>query len=135
MPCCRPRTAMIYKGCARCGTLVPYGVRYCERCQPVAQQEAEEGKQRAMSRYNAKRESKYAAFYNSQAWALLRELVLSECGRVCELCKSELATTVHHRVPLKADWSKRLDRANMVGVCADCHDREHERFAHQGLGT
>jgi len=123
---------MIFKCCARCGKLVRYGQRYCDGCVLYAQTEAEQAKRLSLIRYNRQRDPKYAALYNSKAWELLRDRVLLECEYTCERCGGVMATEVHHVVPLSEDWSRRYDRANLVGLCFDCHNAAHARFTPRG---
>ena len=44
---------------------------------------------------------------------------------LCQECKAKgvlaQATSVHHKVPMYADWSKRLDFENLVALCYKCH--------------
>lgn len=45
------------------------------------------------------------------------------------MCKSngviKQANIVHHIVPLRDDWSKRLSYDNLETICAQCHNAEH----------
>jgi 5-methylcytosine-specific restriction endonuclease McrA len=34
---------------------------------------------------------------------------------------------VHHKIPIEKDWSKRLDYNNLILLCKECHQSEHER--------
>jgi 5-methylcytosine-specific restriction endonuclease McrA len=36
---------------------------------------------------------------------------------------------VHHIVPIEEDWNKRLNFDNLVLLCPDCHNAEHERIS------
>ena len=44
---------------------------------------------------------------------------------LCEMCKENerltVATEVDHIVPIKKDWSKRLDINNLQSLCHSCH--------------
>lgn len=62
------------------------------------------------------------AFYNSKVWKELSKIVLLENDYVCEYCGEE-ATMTDHYIPIKRDWSKRLDRKNLKASCKRCNDR------------
>lgn len=77
------------------------------------------------------RDKRSAAFYHSQEWIRLSERVRIDYG--CDVY--EYMTTgrivrpdaVHHIIPLKDDWSRRLDRSNLIPLSAGNHDMiEHE---------
>lgn len=77
--------------------------------------------------YNAMRwevSPKERMFYNSKEWKKLRKLVLLEEG-CCRQCGSyggiEGKLDVHHIVPVKEDWDKRLNRDNLCVLCRGCH--------------
>lgn len=94
-----------------------------------------------MSRYN----QKYQPFYQSSEWKELRERVLQDNNYLCSECKKKgiirTANTVHHKIPIEVDWSKRLDYDNCIAVCgsenkktdkgkdkrSNCHNKLHER--------
>lgn len=50
---------------------------------------------------------------------------------LCQNClrygKRTEATTVHHLVPLKDNYSLRLTSSNLLSLCNDCHNRCHNR--------
>lgn len=66
-------------------------------------------------------------FYQSSAWRRLRYAVLRDNrqkhGRLtCEACGSRKGPWhVDHVVPVSKDWNRRLDRANLQVMCADCN--------------
>lgn len=59
-------------------------------------------------------------FYNSKAWRDLSKLVLNEHYYVCVMCRGD-ATLADHIVPVRVDWSKRLDKNNIQPLCESCH--------------
>ena len=97
------------------------GERYCERHKPMA-----EAKYKAYSAlYEQDRrvfDERYRAFYQSREWRQLRAEVLSE-RPFCVSCKRAFASDCHHKIPLKDDWSKRLDKGNIDPLCRQCHSK------------
>lgn len=73
------------------------------------------------------------AFYHSQAWKDVRRQVLDRDHYRCQVCKRAgrltVADTVHHIVPVRVDWSKRLDPSNLEAICRECHNKEHTERA------
>lgn len=41
-------------------------------------------------------------------------------------------SVVHHIVPLKEDWSRRLDPMNLIGLCHDTHTEIERMYTMQG---
>ena len=75
-------------------------------------------------------------FYNSAEWSRVRQRVLDldkidvylymTQGRVVP------ADTVHHIVPLKSDWNKRLDINNLMSLHHDTHSTLEREYASRG---
>lgn len=80
-------------------------------------------------RYNGN----YNTFYHSREWQAVRLQVLDRDHYLCQVCKRAgritPAATVHHIVPVRVDWSKRLDPANLETICRACHNAEHTERA------
>lgn len=77
---------------------------------------------REFNRNRWKYDKEVKAFYNSKVWKELSKIVLLENDYVCEYCGEE-ATMTDHYIPIKRDWSKRLDRSNLKASCKRCNDR------------
>lgn len=75
------------------------------------------------------RDQKAKAFYKSRAWQAVRRRALIRDYYLCQDCLTEnrltQADTVHHRVEIGKDWSKRLNMDNLVSLCAACHNARH----------
>lgn len=75
----------------------------------------------------------YDSFYHSKEWQAVRLQVLDRDCYLCQVCKRAgritPAATVHHIVPVRVDWSKRLDPANLETICRACHNAEHSERA------
>ena len=79
------------------------------------------------TRYNRERtDTQYTAFYKTPEWEAVRALALARDGYHCVMCRRKgiltIATMVHHIIPVKKDWSKRLDLDNLVSLCESCHN-------------
>jgi 5-methylcytosine-specific restriction endonuclease McrA len=66
------------------------------------------------------------AFYASLAWKRLRYQVLRESNGRCQYCGASpgdgiTTLQVDHVVAISKDWSRRLDRTNLVCACGDCN--------------
>lgn len=115
-PCLRPG----------CPNLVRPPERYCPQHLAWAQQRAAE----AQRHYDEQeRDPRIVEFYHSAAWQALRLRALERDAYLCQPCLRERritrADTVHHIVPVKQAWERRLDLSNVESVCRDCHARLH----------
>lgn len=79
----------------------------------------------------AKFKYNYNDFYHSQEWRAVRRAVLERDHYLCQTCKRngiiKTGNTVDHIVPVRVDWSKRLDIDNLETICTSCHNKKHER--------
>lgn len=68
-------------------------------------------------------------FYKSSEWRSVRQFVLERDHYLCQECRRngivKQGNTVHHKVHLRDDWSKRLDVDNLETICPQCHNKEH----------
>ena len=56
------------------------------------------------------------------AWVKLRRWFLQQPENVvCNDCRREIATEVHHRRKISQYPDERLDPGNLVGLCGTCH--------------
>lgn len=112
---------MIMKICSRCGNRLPTGAHCpCE-------------KRRHIEYDKYSRDRKSAGFYHSAEWLRARHLALSMSDGmdVYEYMKSgeiSAADTVHHIVPLKDNWERRLDPDNLIPVSSRNHDEIHRLY-------
>jgi len=103
----------------------------CDECL-VKEPESKREKNRC---YDARlRDPRADAFYHSATWKNMRAAYLASIGYLCEDCVEEavrgersedniqVATDVHHVVPIAIDWSLRLSWSNLRGCC----DRHHK---------
>lgn len=120
---------MIFKLCRKCKKPICHPATYCKDCLPIVEERKQEQLRERENRYNKKRDPKYKTFYNSIEWKLLKDKKMMDEQYRCERCK-KLATEVHHMKPIQTDkgWELRLDYNNLLAVCVDCHNKEHNRF-------
>lgn len=79
-------------------------------------------------------EEEVQKFYRSKEWLSVRKMALvrdhyldQEEFREGRLVKGNV---VHHLIPLREDWSKRLDLDNLETISAANHNREHKEKGH-----
>lgn len=74
------------------------------------------------------RDQRSKDFYNSPEWEAARLAVLTRDHYLCRQCLREKrithTTTVHHIVPIREAWEKRLDLENMEAICPAHHNQE-----------
>lgn len=111
----------IYKRCSRCGKRIASGTT----CECVKKRYKE------YDRHYRDKTSK--DFYNSSEWLRKRGYVLELDEGIdvyIYMTTGEilLADTVHHIVPLKDDWSKRLDEENLMSLNHDTHSMIEKKY-------
>lgn len=79
---------------------------------------------RAADRMQPDRRADYAKYLNSAEWREKRDAVIDRCGGVCEGCRKQSASDVHH---LSYRNIHREFLFELVGLCRDCHERWHEQ--------
>lgn len=104
----------IYKRCSRCGKRIPSG----SACECAKRRHKE------YDRYS--RDKKSRSFYGSKEWEMGRSTALDIDGGIdVYLYMTEgvivTADTVHHIIPLKDDWEKRIDIDNMMSLSSNTH--------------
>lgn len=104
----------IYKRCGKCGARLPAG-QTCPNCK---------------RKYEPKTKDIYTKFYASGDWQKARQLCIS---RLNGLDWYEYITTgrlipgdtVHHIIPVKEDFSLRLDKRNLIYLSNSNHQQVH----------
>jgi len=79
------------------------------------------------NRYNKERNDKeYVSFYKTKEWVQIRKIALARDRYQCVSCKRKgiikQAEMVHHKIPVKKDWTKRLELTNLESLCEACHN-------------
>lgn len=80
---------------------------------------------------NTEDDPKYAKFYSSVAWKRFRQQAFIKHGIYCLYClehyrRYTVADTIHHKVEVRVDFTKRFDMDNVIPVCSSCHNKIHE---------
>jgi 5-methylcytosine-specific restriction endonuclease McrA len=104
----------------------------CERCSARRaawreRQERHDARRRAReARMAAPADrERYLAHLNSEAWRLIRRLVIERDGRRCLVCNSPAELEAHHRTYERLGH-ERLD--DLATLCRDCHELFHGSF-------
>lgn len=110
---------MIVVACRKCGKFFNYnGKDVCSDCHKASKKEYN-------STSNLRRNIKIKQFRSSKAWQIMREVILARDNYQCRYCK-DLATEVHHIIPLYKNFNKRLDENNLISLCKKCHETVHK---------
>ena len=116
--------------CAKvgCPNLVRPPERYCPQHKA---HEAQRDKQYDQYYDRHIRDQRSKDFYNSPEWAAARLMVLIRDKYLCQVCLREKrithTMTVHHIIPIREAWERRLDLDNMEATCPACHNAERRR--------
>lgn len=118
----------LFKRCSRCGRRLPAG----STCPCVKRRHQE------YDRYSRDKKSK--EFYNGQEWINARAAALDADGGIdVYLYMTQgmvvAADSVHHIVPLKEDWSLRVDLSNLISLHHDTHSRIEAMYKQDKTGT
>lgn len=81
---------------------------------------------RAANRTQPTARAEYADYLNSAEWRERRDAVMDRCDGICEGCRKQSASDVHH-LTYKHIGNEFL--FELVGLCRDCHTRWHEQDA------
>lgn len=141
---------------AGCREIIPVGQYYCSKHQYLQKEYEERQKHWRKDEYkgmtkeqrheynkkvyqqrmaaSAKAPHDYNKFYKTSRWVKLSRRTLQN-KPVCVSCLSKgiikKADLVDHIVPIREDWSKRLDPKNLQPLCYRCHrlktKKDHER--------
>lgn len=115
------------KKCSTIGCPMLTHDTYCERHRKDMHKE-----------YKSKRTDKREqAFYSSKAWkqtAMYMKSIQPLCVRCLVTKKKRVPMNdVDHIVPIKVDWSRRLDVRNLQCLCRSCHkiktNEDREKYA------
>ncbi len=112
---------MIYKRCTQCGKRIDIGMI----CTCKSKRYKEEDKYK----YNT-RERK---FYSSIVWQNQRDKAIRRFSGLDIYSyyvynRLEAGQTVHHIVPLKEDWNKRLELNNLIYLTEENHQQIHKQM-------
>lgn len=110
----------IYKRCSRCGRRIPEG-QGCP-CRTM--------RHREYDRFSRDRKSKQ--FYASKEWLDAKGAVLARDGVDVYMFMTSgkiiAPDTVHHIIPLRDDWSKRISNDNLISLSSETHSRIEQEY-------
>lgn len=103
-----------------------------ERCCEAHAARAQDEKSAYDKHYDeCRRDRRLAEFYTSIAWRRAREAVRMRDHNLCQDCLQRgrvvFADTVHHIVPVRDAWDRRLQLDNLVSLCTSCHAARHNK--------
>lgn len=107
--------------CARCSVLVTDGGSYC----PAHKAQAEQRRAIADRERGSPQSRGYDAFWRRVRKQALREHPL--CQRCEEAGRVTAASIVHHIIAIEDAPRLRLDLANLMTLCRECHEEIHGR--------
>lgn len=118
-----PKKICNYTNCKR---IISYKERYCDEHKAIKDKQREE----YFKRYDrVRKEEKETKFYNSTAWEKIRKAALVRDYGLCQRCiasgVTKIADMVHHIVPIRQEWNKRLSLDNLQCLCDSCHRQVH----------
>lgn len=113
-------------------------LKACSRCGRIHKP----GECTAGIKYTQKiRDSEADRFRNRKIWRRKADEILERDGHCCRVCLSagvinSTDLSVHHIVPLKVDYDRRLDNDNLITLCRYHHEAaERGRISRQELAT
>lgn len=119
---------MLKKIC-RCGKVIPYSIKICDQCKTKADLERKQNIKH-YKKTTFERDNKYDKFYKSREWGVARQVAIVRDKALCQDCLNNNKIvpfyTVHHIIPIKVNWSKRLDVDNLICLCESCHQIRHK---------
>lgn len=108
---------MLLKLC-RCGRQIPIEIHRCNSCSS-----ATDTKDNQRLYDKNVRDKRSRAFYNSRSWRILSNQFRIKQYNLCKSC-GKFANVVDHIIPIKEDWSRRLDERNLQCLCHKCHNKK-----------
>lgn len=122
---------MLNKLCPRCGKLIDYKLKYCEKCASNYKQlKANRDKEYDSNVRTSDDNIKYFRFYKSRQWKQLVDYVRIKYNNICLynlLVNNTIvrADVVHHIEFLKDNWDRRLDITNLIPLSHAAHNMIH----------
>lgn len=112
-----PMKRCIHPGCR---VLIPFTERYCEKHIGTVNQ--------VYNKYYDNKDKEIKKFYNSKGWQNTRRYTMIHYDWMCQMCErkglKQLADMVDHIIPVRMQWSKRLEFNNLQPLCNGCHNKK-----------
>lgn len=121
----------IKRQCSICGKLIPIGTK-CE-CEIERDKKSNKDNNKKYNKKRYEENKEYIKFYNSSQWIKLRELIRNKQGLDLYLYFKEgkIVTDdlyIHHIIPTKDDWTRRLDSNNLICLSYETHEKIHRLY-------
>ena len=121
------------KLCPVCHKKIPYADNYCIECTNTkADRQANSNRYYDKTVRKSKNNIIYDSFYHSKEWEVVRAVAKARDYGLCKDClcngMTTLYDTVHHIIPIKVNYSKRLDIDNLISLCESCHKIRHRKL-------
>lgn len=124
------------KLCPRCQSIMPYTNKICDKCSSVV------GNYRSISDkvyQENRKDSQEQKIYKTSKWKRVRSQAIAIANGLCEECirrgKISYVDDVHHKIPIKVDFSKAYDLNNLICLCRSCHIKAHKEINSKGEGV
>lgn len=113
---------MILKQCAACRAVVTYPATYCPACQAKKDAIRQAQQDQRDRRYDKARGSANARGYD-ETWrrARLMHMARHPLCCVCEAKGRAVPAVLVHHIRRLANGGQRLDAANLMSLCQQCH--------------
>jgi 5-methylcytosine-specific restriction protein A len=115
-----------------CRNLCDIEQRYCEEHSCLEKDQEADRQRRYDKAVRHSRDKQYSDFYSSPEWQAVRNAAVARDKALCVLCMREGKVkpfhTVHHIIPIKDDWCKRLSLDNLICVCERHHQQLHKEM-------
>ena len=97
--------------------------RYCTVCHSI-----HDGRCQRPRQWERRRNSDADLFRNTQVWRRMAALILERDYHCCRMCAkagiiNSRELSVHHIIPIAADYDKRLDDDNLITLCRYHHEQ------------
>lgn len=69
---------------------------------------------------------KYYAYLGSDTWKQKRKLVFERDNNLCQICKKETATEVHH-LTYQNIYNEPIE--DLIAICYECHKKKHVKLS------
>ncbi|GAA0115279.1 HNH endonuclease [Clostridium senegalense] len=114
---------MLKKVC-RCGTIINYSEKYCDKCTKEYEDNKKEKNKIYDSKYRKNKE-----VYKDKKWDKTKEVVINRDKCLCRIClknkRIKPKDLVHHIIEVEENKKLIYEPSNLVCVCDSCHRETH----------
>lgn len=117
---------MLKKVC-RCGTIINYSKKYCDKCTKEYEANKKEKNKIYDSKYRKNKE-----VYHSINWDKVKVVVKNRDSNLCRVClekeRIRPMKIVHHIIPVEDNKKLIYEPNNLISVCDLCHRDIHSAY-------